>query len=1215
MIERSRRATRTKVIRTARRRFVGLAVMLAFGVAGIDVAQAATLTTIGTTSNASDPSVWQRKFFGVTSFIPDVGSATISFGLRNDVPPIPGPDDDPNQSRFKSELTRTRVSVADTGDQFLIHFDYAGGPDTSHWRDVRLILDGQVFRDQFGAFNNHLGNAILGTARQGAGNHSNILGESGFDAGTYVIDFGFRWGGACGTTDWHGTCAGGLSNWNRASGGPAGTSPGDIARTSAIIAGADVVISDRAVDLKSLNAAGSLTVNAPVTLAQNSSIQNLTLNSDLTPNGGLTLTGDDVNLKGGRLTAVAGTSIALDASGVAGTVIDGGTVLANGVVRNGGNATFKSGIIDGAATDPDSATGIFVNPGGSTLFISPDGARRELRGVLQNSGSVLHRPDTALNIEGGILVNRTGGQYQMFNGSRVATGTDGRFRNDGGSLVVANGRADLELPFDNLNGGSVVVDPGARLFLRRGGDHRGAGTFDVGEEADMVMSGTHVFDGDQTLRGKGLVNATAGSEIRIDGGRVTNRMDEGGRTVVFGQLTATGGTFVNEGDLELAGSAQLTGGAVTETGSDNGLRNHGLLTVRGIGPQIADGVLRNSVGGVVRQLSDLRLDGGTILNDSGGVYDLNGRNLTGADGSLNAFDNRGGTFRGSGTVTAPFNLLSGRVQVDAGDLVFAGGGNSSGTGQYNVAAGATLSLTNGTHRFGGDYTVSGEGIFFVRDGGTLESRDRFTTNLTGPGKAVFDSQAGGFSVAGAILVNQGNAEWRSGGFGEFLNDGGMFTITDGAAKAMRTNFENTGTVEHNADANLFMTERAHLTNSGTYNLRGQLLAESTAQKITNELAGTFRLAEQGATRAFAGTFDNKGTVEVGRGSRLELTGDVVSLSSELGLGDVLRGQWIADGGAIQFGDGTARIDTNLGSITLTRGGTLSVLPLSSDLNGRDFANGGSFTLRDDKTFRTAADFVNDGILRVLDTSELVVNGQFETNAGSRNRIDGSLTTTDLDVDGGRFGGSGTINAQRFNAKGGLIGPGNSPGIMEVAGDYNHFAPAVLEIEIGGLIAGLDYDRLVVGGDANLSGGTLQVLLLDDFSPLLDQTFDILTAETITGAFDLFDVPTVDGDPLFDLTVVNLFETGRQALRLTALATGLPDKEPPGGGSNDVPEPGFLVLLLAASLGLMALRPPGAPPSGYATRTEGYRRGGSTRPRPACRSGRAGSSGSACRSCG
>ena len=52
---------------------------------------------------------------------------------------------------------------------------------------MRLTIDGMSFVDQFGAFNAHLGDALLGTAGDGDAEGYNILGQGGFEARTYAL--------------------------------------------------------------------------------------------------------------------------------------------------------------------------------------------------------------------------------------------------------------------------------------------------------------------------------------------------------------------------------------------------------------------------------------------------------------------------------------------------------------------------------------------------------------------------------------------------------------------------------------------------------------------------------------------------------------------------------------------------------------------------------------------------------------------------------------------------------------------------------------------------------------------------------------------------------------------------------------------------------------------------------------------------------------------
>lgn len=85
-------------------------------------------------------------------------------------------------------------------------------------------------------------------------------------------------------------------------------------------------------------------------------------------------------------------------------------------------------------------------------------------------------------------------------------------------------------------------------------------------------------------------------------------------------------------------------------------------------------------------------------------------------------------------------------------------------------------------------------------------------------------------------------------------------------------------------------------------------------------------------------------------------------------------------------------------------------------------------------------------------------------------------------------------------------PGRSPGELTLEGDIAFGDDATLEIEIGGEDAGDDYDVLKIidgtsaDGDATLDG-TLDVSLINSFSPSAGDEFDILEAESITGTFN------------------------------------------------------------------------------------------------------------------
>lgn len=75
--------------------------------------------------------------------------------------------------------------------------------------------------------------------------------------------------------------------------------------------------------------------------------------------------------------------------------------------------------------------------------------------------------------------------------------------------------------------------------------------------------------------------------------------------------------------------------------------------------------------------------------------------------------------------------------------------------------------------------------------------------------------------------------------------------------------------------------------------------------------------------------------------------------------------------------------------------------------------------------------------------------------------------------------------------------------------YQQSATGSLEIDMRGTTLDTHYDRLVVTGNAQLSG-ELKVELLNGFHPLPGNTFTVLTAASITGDFTSFDMAPVDG---------------------------------------------------------------------------------------------------------
>lgn len=92
----------------------------------------------------------------------------------------------------------------------------------------------------------------------------------------------------------------------------------------------------------------------------------------------------------------------------------------------------------------------------------------------------------------------------------------------------------------------------------------------------------------------------------------------------------------------------------------------------------------------------------------------------------------------------------------------------------------------------------------------------------------------------------------------------------------------------------------------------------------------------------------------------------------------------------------------------------------------------------------------------------------------------------------RANGTGTLTDSLTN--GGLVSIGGSSGSLigglTVTGNYDQSAAGSLTVQIGGLTAGTQFDRLTVNGPVTLDG-TLNLSLANGFNPAVGNTFQII----------------------------------------------------------------------------------------------------------------------------
>ncbi|HEY3243815.1 MAG TPA: hypothetical protein VGM03_10730, partial [Phycisphaerae bacterium] len=179
---------------------------------------------------------------------------------------------------------------------------------------------------------------------------------------------------------------------------------------------------------------------------------------------------------------------------------------------------------------------------------------------------------------------------------------------------------------------------------------------------------------------------------------------------------------------------------------------------------------------------------------------------------------------------------------------------------------------------------------------------------------------------------------------------------------------------------------------------------------------------------------------------------------------------------------------------------------SSQSNSSVFNNGG--TLRKSAGSGTVGGFSlnNTGTVQV-DAGTLTFGGTFTQTAGSTVLAGGSISKSGsaMMINGGTIGlgpntASGTITGSVTlgNAAASTVPRPGAPGTLTVTGAYTQTA-GKLAIELGGVSPGTGHDQLVVSGTATLRG-TLELTLINGFTPTVGQQFTILTAGARTGTF-------------------------------------------------------------------------------------------------------------------
>jgi T5SS/PEP-CTERM-associated repeat protein len=272
------------------------------------------------------------------------------------------------------------------------------------------------------------------------------------------------------------------------------------------------------------------------------------------------------------------------------------------------------------------------------------------------------------------------------------------------------------------------------------------------------------------------------------------------------------------------------------------------------------------------------------------------------------------------------------------------------------------------------------------------------------------------------------------------------------------------------------------------------------------------------------SWNNSSMLIVNAGSlNINSGGSVVNTTGYLGYSFGYSAAAIIDGVGSSWSNNALIVgNAGAGSLNVTNGGLVSsevgflgYHSESSMSSGTVTINGtGSRWSNSDSLYvgGSSSSAGGSGVVNIQNGGQVdVANSLMVYGEGTVNLSGGSLgaDTMDITSTGAQFNFTGgTLAVDTFNGnlvnEGGTLAPGHSTGLTTVNGNYSQDINSTLAIEIGGLIAGSEYDVLDVTGIASLAG-ILDIDLYDLgsglFEPAHGDTFDIVTAESITGEFD------------------------------------------------------------------------------------------------------------------
>jgi autotransporter-associated beta strand protein len=506
----------------------------------------------------------------------------------------------------------------------------------------------------------------------------------------------------------------------------------------------------------------------------------------------------------------------------------------------------------------DSAQGFTVDGAAGTLTIASGSITRTAAsaGTQTIARPIALGANAVWDIAGAGSLNVSGGISGNFTLQKQGTGT-------------------LNLSGANTYAGPTNVTSGTLIVS--GGSNPAAG-FNISSGATLTFTGGSYNMSGVGVTNAGTINFNGGSEnisaatitssgtVNITNGIVAADL----ATTVPGTVIMSGGNLTGTAMITFTSPLSWTGGSMTGSGAT---RLQLGMNVSGAGTLLlGQRTLLNVANAVFTANSLHGKDGAVFNNQSGALVDLQATNnfINDGVGAAPSITNAG-TFRKStstSTIDIGFAMNNtGMVDVQKGTMNLSGGGTSAGS--FNVASGATLGFTGGTHYLGGA-TFTNAGTINI-----AVATATFNSFASIPGTVNFSS---GTLNGTATMSFTGPVTWTGGtmsGSGATLTQGGITLSGSGDTYLDGRTLQIVGTATFTGSNYL------HGRNGGTFynsnpswivDLQGtnNFVNDGGATPVISNY-GTFRKSTSASTINVGFAMNNYGSVQVQTGT-LNLAG-------------------------------------------------------------------------------------------------------------------------------------------------------------------------------------------------------------------------------------------------------------------------------------------------------------------------------------------------------